>query len=106
MFEFPPMPSVTATRRNDTYAAISPERPELSARGETVVITGAVSNPNHCTAADPFYSPSPALFKLTYAITYHILLPGHLSCPVTCRRCRPQANHLRRSVIEHHVQRT
>jgi hypothetical protein len=37
------MPSATATWRNDTYAAISPLRPELGAQGKTVVITGAVS---------------------------------------------------------------
>ncbi|KAM0477853.1 hypothetical protein ACHAPX_005619 [Trichoderma viride] len=37
----PPLPSATPTWRNDTYAAISPSKPELSASGKTVVITGA-----------------------------------------------------------------
>ncbi|KAI1660194.1 hypothetical protein F4813DRAFT_316262 [Daldinia decipiens] len=36
-----PVPSPTSTWHNDTYAAISPKRPELSAAGKTVVITGA-----------------------------------------------------------------
>ncbi|KAI2780740.1 short chain dehydrogenase [Daldinia loculata] len=36
-----PLPSPTPTWHNDTYAAISPKRPELSAAGKTVVITGA-----------------------------------------------------------------
>ncbi|KAI0480179.1 putative NADP(+)-dependent dehydrogenase [Xylariaceae sp. FL0804] len=37
----PPLPSATATWHNDTYEAISPRRPELSAAGKTVIITGA-----------------------------------------------------------------
>lgn len=39
----PPLPSFTSTWHNDTYPAISPTRPELSAAGKTVIITGAVS---------------------------------------------------------------
>ncbi|KAL7815077.1 hypothetical protein V8C44DRAFT_31825 [Trichoderma aethiopicum] len=46
----PPFPSATANWRNDTYAAISPERPELSASGKTVVITGAGSGIGRETA--------------------------------------------------------
>ncbi|KAL8949010.1 MAG: hypothetical protein Q9222_004850 [Ikaeria aurantiellina] len=37
----PPTPSLTKTWRQDTYPSISPSRPELSADGKTVVITGA-----------------------------------------------------------------
>ncbi|KAK4233367.1 hypothetical protein C8A03DRAFT_19550 [Achaetomium macrosporum] len=37
----PPMPFATATWHNATYPAISPLRPELSAKGKTIVITGA-----------------------------------------------------------------
>ncbi|KAH6603582.1 hypothetical protein Trco_008357 [Trichoderma cornu-damae] len=47
----PPMPSATPTWRNDTYAAISPTRPELSASGKTVVITGAGTGIGRETAA-------------------------------------------------------
>ncbi|KAL7809061.1 hypothetical protein V8C26DRAFT_412329 [Trichoderma gracile] len=47
----PPFPSATANWRNDTYAAISPERPELSASGKTVVITGAGSGIGRETAS-------------------------------------------------------
>ena len=36
-------PSGIKTWHHDTYDAISPARPELSAAGKTVVITGAVS---------------------------------------------------------------
>ena len=36
----PPFPSLTATWHNDTYPSISPTRPELSAAGKTIVITG------------------------------------------------------------------
>lgn len=39
----PPFPSATPSWHNETYPAISPQRPELSAAGKTVVITGAVS---------------------------------------------------------------
>lgn len=39
----PPLPAPVATWRNDTYDAISPLRPELSQKGKTIVITGAVS---------------------------------------------------------------
>ncbi|KAL2259506.1 hypothetical protein VTK26DRAFT_6796 [Humicola hyalothermophila] len=46
----PPMPSATATWHNDTYAAISPLRPELSARDKTVVIIGAGSGIGRQTA--------------------------------------------------------
>lgn len=38
----PPFPSVTTTWHNDTYAAISPSRSELSVAGKSVIITGAV----------------------------------------------------------------
>jgi hypothetical protein len=38
----PPLPSLTSVWHNAPYAAISPERPELSALGKTVIITGAV----------------------------------------------------------------
>lgn len=38
-----PFPFPIATWHNDTYQAISPSRPELSASEKTVVITGAVS---------------------------------------------------------------
>ncbi|KDN63678.1 putative short chain dehydrogenase [Colletotrichum sublineola] len=37
----PPLPSVTPTWRNDTYDAISPSRPELSAAGKTIIVIGA-----------------------------------------------------------------
>ncbi|RAL17618.1 SDR family NAD(P)-dependent oxidoreductase [Aspergillus homomorphus CBS 101889] len=46
----PPLPSLTATWRNDTYAAISPSRPELSAAGKTVIIAGAGSGIGRATA--------------------------------------------------------
>ncbi|UKZ78412.1 hypothetical protein TrVFT333_006152 [Trichoderma virens FT-333] len=46
----PPLPSATPSWRNDTYAAISPARPELSASGKTVVITGAGSGIGRETA--------------------------------------------------------
>ena len=36
----PPYPSLTAEWHTDTYAAISPTRPELSCKGKKVVITG------------------------------------------------------------------
>lgn len=38
----PPFPSVTSKWHNDTYPSISPSRPELSLRGKSVIITGAV----------------------------------------------------------------
>ena len=40
----PPFPSATPTWHNDTYAAISPSRSELSVAGKTVIITGAVNS--------------------------------------------------------------
>ncbi|KAH6638559.1 hypothetical protein BKA67DRAFT_596360 [Truncatella angustata] len=46
----PPFPSPTATWHNDTYPSISPSRPELSAAGKTVVITGAGSGIGRETA--------------------------------------------------------
>ncbi|KAI1852844.1 hypothetical protein JX266_002385 [Neoarthrinium moseri] len=46
----PPLPSFTATWHNDTYPAISPSRPELSAAGKTIVITGAGSGIGRETA--------------------------------------------------------
>ncbi|CAN8097435.1 unnamed protein product [Discula destructiva] len=39
----PPMPSATATWHNDTYSAISPGRPELSANGKTIIVIGSGS---------------------------------------------------------------
>ncbi|KAL8709247.1 MAG: hypothetical protein Q9220_005990 [cf. Caloplaca sp. 1 TL-2023] len=36
----PPTPSLTKEWRKDTYPSISPSRPELSAEGKTIVITG------------------------------------------------------------------
>ncbi|GJC89716.1 short chain dehydrogenase citE [Colletotrichum liriopes] len=39
----PPLPSITPTWRNDTYDAISPSRPELSAAGKTVIVAGATA---------------------------------------------------------------
>ncbi|PWY82105.1 putative NADP(+)-dependent dehydrogenase [Aspergillus heteromorphus CBS 117.55] len=47
----PPLPSMTPTWRNDTYAAISPARPELSAVGKTIIITGAGSGIGRATAS-------------------------------------------------------
>ncbi|KAK1728629.1 hypothetical protein CaCOL14_000167 [Colletotrichum acutatum] len=46
----PPLPSVTPTWRNDTYDAISPSRPELSAAGKTVIVAGAGSGIGRETA--------------------------------------------------------
>ncbi|KAF4776428.1 short chain dehydrogenase [Colletotrichum scovillei] len=46
----PPLPSVTPTWRNDTYEAISPSRPELSAAGKTVIVAGAGSGIGRETA--------------------------------------------------------
>ena len=37
----PPLPSMTAKWHKDTYAAISPSNPTNSAKGRTVVVTGA-----------------------------------------------------------------
>ena len=34
------MPAPVAEWRNDTYAAISPTRPELSAKGKRIIVTG------------------------------------------------------------------
>ncbi|KAJ5669800.1 hypothetical protein N7462_010870 [Penicillium macrosclerotiorum] len=39
----PPLPSLTSVWHNGAYPAISPSRPELSAAGKTVIITGAGS---------------------------------------------------------------
>jgi NAD(P)-dependent dehydrogenase (short-subunit alcohol dehydrogenase family) len=36
----PPFPSFTAEWHNNTYPAIDPKRPELSAKGKKVVVTG------------------------------------------------------------------
>jgi len=38
----PPLPSFTSIWHNEPYEAVSPSRPELSAAGKTVIITGAV----------------------------------------------------------------
>ncbi|KAL4904419.1 hypothetical protein BDW74DRAFT_30601 [Aspergillus multicolor] len=46
----PPLPSFTKTWHNDTYADISPKRPELSAAGKTVIITGSGSGIGRATA--------------------------------------------------------
>ncbi|KAJ5650492.1 NADP(+)-dependent dehydrogenase [Penicillium longicatenatum] len=46
----PPLPSLTSVWHNAPYAAISPERPELSALGKTVIITGAGSGIGQATA--------------------------------------------------------
>ncbi|KAI6092266.1 putative NADP(+)-dependent dehydrogenase [Hypoxylon rubiginosum] len=46
----PPLPSATSTWHNDTYAAISPQRPELSAAGKTIIIIGAGSGIGRETA--------------------------------------------------------
>ncbi|PYI01927.1 putative NADP(+)-dependent dehydrogenase [Aspergillus sclerotiicarbonarius CBS 121057] len=46
----PPLPSLTPTWHNDTYASISPSRPELSAAGKTIIITGAGTGIGHATA--------------------------------------------------------
>ncbi|KAI8958551.1 short chain dehydrogenase [Daldinia sp. FL1419] len=45
-----PFPCPTPTWHNNTYAAISPKRPELSAAGKTVVITGAAGSVGRETA--------------------------------------------------------
>lgn len=39
----PPMPSATAKWYNDTYSSISTSRPELNAKGKTIIIIGSVS---------------------------------------------------------------
>ncbi|KAL3429832.1 hypothetical protein BDV09DRAFT_200218 [Aspergillus tetrazonus] len=46
----PPLPSFTATWHNKSYSAISSSRPELSASGKTVVITGAGTGIGRATA--------------------------------------------------------
>lgn len=46
----PPLPSLTTTWHNKSYPAISPSRPELSAAGKTVIITGAGSGIGRATA--------------------------------------------------------
>ncbi|KAI1461672.1 hypothetical protein F4805DRAFT_464944 [Annulohypoxylon moriforme] len=46
----PPFPCPTTVWHNDTYEAISPFRPELSAAGKTVVIIGAGSGVGRATA--------------------------------------------------------
>ena len=70
----PPMPSATATWHNNTYAAISPLRPELSASGKTVIITGAVSHTSPRTL-------SPGSPSSTSSFTPPFL-PHRLSRPV------------------------
>ncbi len=77
----PPLPSATPTWHNDTYPAIAPSRPELSAVGKTVIITGAVSEAVLChvgALASLIIAPkelerSQALPKLLS--TSHILRP-------------------------------
>jgi hypothetical protein len=39
----PPLPSLTQTWHNDSYPEISPDNPKLSKKGQTIIITGAVS---------------------------------------------------------------
>ncbi|KAK5992322.1 Short chain dehydrogenase citE [Cladobotryum mycophilum] len=46
----PPRPSPTPTWHNDTYPAISPSRPEISASGKRIIITGAGSGIGRETA--------------------------------------------------------
>ncbi|KAE8151239.1 hypothetical protein BDV25DRAFT_152943 [Aspergillus avenaceus] len=46
----PPLPSLTSTWHNESYPAISPSRPELSASGKTVVVTGAGTGIGRATA--------------------------------------------------------
>ncbi|RDW63143.1 SDR family NAD(P)-dependent oxidoreductase [Aspergillus mulundensis] len=46
----PPMPSMTAKWHNQSYPGIDPKRPELSAAGKTVIITGAGSGIGRATA--------------------------------------------------------
>ncbi|KAL4748731.1 hypothetical protein BDW72DRAFT_195472 [Aspergillus terricola var. indicus] len=46
----PPFPSLTSTWHNESYSAISPLRPELSAAGKTVVIIGAGGGIGRATA--------------------------------------------------------
>lgn len=46
----PPFPSLTASWHNESYPAISPVQPELSAAGKTVVIAGAGGGIGHATA--------------------------------------------------------
>lgn len=46
----PPLPSFTSVWHNGPYEAISPSRPELSASGKTVIITGAGSGIGRATA--------------------------------------------------------
>ncbi|KAI1456059.1 hypothetical protein F4805DRAFT_459111 [Annulohypoxylon moriforme] len=46
----PPVPSATPTWHNDTYDAISPNRPELSASGKKIAIIGAGSGIGRETA--------------------------------------------------------
>ncbi|KAL2795459.1 putative NADP(+)-dependent dehydrogenase [Aspergillus keveii] len=47
----PPVPSFTTTWHNAPYPSISPTRPELSAAGKTVIVTGAGSGIGHATTA-------------------------------------------------------
>ena len=44
-----PFPSFTAEWHNDTYAAIDPQRPELSAKGKSIIVTGAGSGIGRAT---------------------------------------------------------
>ncbi|PWY96632.1 putative NADP(+)-dependent dehydrogenase [Aspergillus sclerotioniger CBS 115572] len=46
----PPLPSLTPTWHNDTYPSISPSRPELTAAGKTIIITGAGGSIGRATA--------------------------------------------------------
>ncbi|CEL10647.1 hypothetical protein ASPCAL13763 [Aspergillus calidoustus] len=46
----PPFPSLTTVWHNESYADISPTRPELSAAGKTVIITGASGGVGRATA--------------------------------------------------------
>ncbi|KAL2833847.1 hypothetical protein BDW59DRAFT_179494 [Aspergillus cavernicola] len=46
----PPFPSFTTVWHNESYSDISPTRPELSAAGKTVIITGAGSGIGRATA--------------------------------------------------------
>ena len=46
----PPFPCPTKTWHNDTYADIDPTRPELSAKGKRIVVTGGGTGIGRATA--------------------------------------------------------
>ncbi|KAI1395673.1 putative NADP(+)-dependent dehydrogenase [Hypoxylon fuscum] len=79
----PPLPSPTPTWHNDTYAAISPSRPELRAAEKTIVITGAGSGIGRETAIAYASAGAARLVLLGRTKTTleetASLLPGHAS---------------------------